>query len=155
MKRTILAFAVALTLAGGSAAEADTFSPANSTTRYAGTLAVSGPFSLSCSAYLDITTNSTATAAVVSNFATVGGLCGIISFANLTYPLDALTATTISIQNIQMSSPTLCGPDTVDVSWSSTQIITFNSVVIEPPLLCTTIDGSFYRASGPALTIAP
>jgi len=151
----MFAVAFALALAGGSAAKADTFSPASVTTRFAGALSVTHTISLTCSATLDITTSTTTTAAGVSSLNITGGLCGLISFNILPYPLDALTTTAIDIQNMRVSGFSTCGPDTVEVGWSPAQIITFSSAVIEPPVNCMILNGSLSRVSGPALTITP
>ncbi len=150
-KSATAAMAAALTLAAHPAA-ADTFSPANSTAVFEGTLTILYTHPIPCAVTMEIQTNSAGTGAAIVAGDFNGSLACTLFDMTLPFQLDAIGGGMI-IQSFQASWLTSCGPIHLAVEWdASAQAITFDNQSIGR---CGLIDGTLVKTSGPTLTIAP
>lgn len=161
MKKTILALATSvLALSSASAAHADSFSPAGSTTVFTGSVNLSGsPIVLTCTMTMTVTANAAGTDAQVTAADLGLGLCATLPIGNLPWNIDVfapippptgLTATQLQVSGAQVG---FCGPGNVIANWNTGgPSITLPAGTMLMPGSCR-MQGTLTQSSGPSLTI--
>ncbi len=168
MKKMMFAMAAGvMALTAASAASADTFSPANSTFGFEGSVDVEFNFQLTCDMSVTVQSNSGGTDANVTAAGLSGGLCGLVGFSSLPWNVDVeaptppptgVAATKLRIKGVKVTTVlgSTCGPEDIIVDWNAGPPATITIPVgteINPPTPGCKVSGILTQTSGPAATI--